>query len=190
MLLVWNDLHEQLAFAYWALRDYNDTVLIEWNKVKLDRKKRELIITHIKDLPQTTKDLAPEIYADISWLIAEINALAESRNDAAHAPLIFIEPSDALAIFGSEGGVVPLTSFDNNRAQNLKLKPKLLDEYRWYRDSLTILRDYSILIGAGLTDDNAAWPNKPAWPNPKPKNKRANRRRRPHPKSHGHLPQS
>ena len=183
-LLVWNDLHEMLAFIYWVLSDYKDEVLTDWNSKILDRDKRGLLLVAAKKMKVVPH--AEHLRKDIKWLVKRTNSLAHARNNTAHTTLIFIKPSDALALFGGEGGVVPLTSFNNVRAQNLKPKSGLLQEYRWYRDSLTVLRDYASAIGAGLSNEHAPWPDRPVWPIPRPKNRSQGQLRQPRSKSRPH----
>lgn len=175
-VLVWNDLHEMLAFIYWVFQHYDDKVLSAWNAARLDQNKRKPLVTAIAKMRTTSK--AEYIRDDLRWLVEQIDDVAEIRNDTVHAPLIFIEPTDAWALFGRNGGVTPLTTFDNRRAQNLGAKPELLEEFRWYRDGFTVLRDYALAIGAGLSNDDAPWPDRPACPKPKSRKRTSPRRAR------------
>jgi hypothetical protein len=59
VLLLWNDLHEQLAVIFWTLNSYNDSVIPKWNAAHLDRKKRDLIREWIRAVPPQHRVLFP-----------------------------------------------------------------------------------------------------------------------------------
>src|SRR6266478_4506849 len=134
-VLAWNDLHETLAVLYWTLCQFDDKVLEEWNVAKFDDKKRALIIRWIKNTPAQSKALMPNLYADLEWLMGQIDSLAEPRNNTAHSPLTFI--SDTFVVNpqlfkGFKFGVAPNTTWGNSRAKRL-LGKDLLAEFRKYR---------------------------------------------------------
>jgi hypothetical protein len=164
LIFAWNDLHEQLAAIYLTLAGYSDEAAAKWNKPKVDKEKRDLIRKWVNALPPAHNNMAVDMWDDVIWLVATIEALAEYRNDAAHAPMT-IEPESFLARRENfTAGVVSNTARSNRRALNL-IRKDLLAEFRWQRDVFTKLRDYALNIERALMDEHTPWPNRPAWPN-------------------------
>jgi hypothetical protein len=163
LVLAWNDLHEILVVLYWTLLGFDDKTFDEWDAAKFDHKKRALISKWIKSLPAKSKALAPDLYADLEWLVAQINILAEPRNDTAHSPLTIIQDTPFLNRHHFKTGVTPNTTWGNSRAKRLFGKD-LLVEFRTYRNSASKLADYARTMERSLADEHTPWPARPILP--------------------------
>jgi hypothetical protein len=163
LIFAWNDLHEQLASIYWTLADYADDAVAAWNKPKADKHKRDLIRGLVNALPHAHRPEATDMWLDVIWLVDTVDAFADFRNDAAHAP-VTIEPETFLATRDNfTAGVISNNAWRNRRAGNL-IRKNLLAEFRWQRNVATKLRDYALNIERALSDEHTPWPSRPKWP--------------------------
>jgi hypothetical protein len=164
LIFMWNDLHEQLASIYWTLRGYTDDAVVEWNNTPpVDRRKRDLIRKWVNELPPVHRSMAVDMWNDVFWLLDQIDLLAESRNDAAHAPVTIEQESFLARRDNFTAGVISNHAWGNRRALNL-IRKDLLAEFRWQRSVATKLRDYALNIERALSDEHTPWPNRPEWP--------------------------
>jgi hypothetical protein len=162
LIFAWNDLHERLAAIYWTLSDYSDDAVAEWNKLKVDKHKRDLIRQWVNALPPAHRNMAADMWDDVVWLVDTIDTLTDFRNDAAHAPLT-IEPESFLARRDNfTAGVIANNAWGNQRALNL-IRKDLLAEFRWQRNVAIKLRDYALNVERALSDEHTPWPNRPEW---------------------------
>jgi hypothetical protein len=112
----------------------------------------------------------PRIYNDIKWILGEMQSLAGRRNNAVHAPLIFVNDMDRKTL-----DIMPNYFFGNPRATELKDK-NLLREFWWYKDHLARLAQFAERLHYAFTyAPDFAWPDRPELPSvghyqsPKPK---------------------
>lgn len=100
----------------------------------------------------------PKIYQDIDWLMQQLNALAGKRNDAIHAPLIFVNDADTRTI-----EIMPNYFFGNPRATQLANK-HLVEEFWWYKDHLGRLAEFAERLHYAFTFSEFPWPDRPQLP--------------------------
>jgi hypothetical protein len=160
VVLAWNDLHETLVVLFWTLRGFDDKTFDEWDAAKFDHKKRSLISKWIKGVPAKSRMLAPDLYADLEWLMKQIDCLAEPRNDSAHTPLTIIQDMLFLNPMRFTVGVAPNTTWGNSRAKRLFGKD-LLADFRKYRNFASKLADFARTIERSLVDEHTPWPERP-----------------------------
>jgi hypothetical protein len=163
LVLAWNDLHEILVVLFWTLRGFDSKTFDEWDAAKFDHKKRSLISKWVKGVPAKSRMLAPDLYADLEWLIKQIGCLAEWRNDSAHTPLTIIQDMPFLKPKRFTVGVAPNTTWGNLRAKQLFGKD-LLADFRKYRNFASKLADFARTIERSLVDEHTTWPARPLLP--------------------------
>ena len=163
----WNRLHEALGEVFGCVlsKDARDDFTIRpafaaWHALTNERAQRDMLAAAIKSRSVVLMISKPPL-AEIDWVLEKLNKLAGRRNDAIHAPLAFVNQvgPDELGV-----EILPLYFFGNQRAASLRGKA-LLEEFRWCRDHLERLADYSeCLIFAMKFVGQYTLPEKPELP--------------------------
>ena len=156
LTLAWNDLHETLAMLFCTVMGggWVGHYLAIWHAIKVDRAQRDILMAVLKSKRTPGLSLGrPEVYEHAKWICDRANEIEDSyRNNAIHAPL-----------WGTKNSIVPLTGLGHKRAANLADK-NFLSEFRWYRDAISVLRNFAMEIDSALQDYKKPWPEKPDWP--------------------------
>jgi hypothetical protein len=158
----WNRLQASFADLF-ALAVGNDRVgFAIWHAVKSDLTQRDMLMAASE---QSYKDKdPPRAFDDIKWLIDRTSKLINPRNDAIHAPLVFVNES-----LGNIS-LMPLYFLGSPRAKNLADKD-LLKEIAWCRAYTHLLAEFaenlmfSIKFYPALKpEERPAWPDRPPLP--------------------------
>jgi hypothetical protein len=162
--LAWNDLQEGLGdlFAAIALGAEDLQMTAIWQSAKADRAKRDMLKAAAAEMSFETVRRHPKLEDDISWILARMEGLENSRNNAIHSPLISRD-GPIWAAFEKEPGVQPNDATGNTRALQLQGKD-LLREFRNCRDLALVLGDYVGAITDALWSKRTAWPERPSLP--------------------------
>ena len=163
LIYEWNRLQEALGelFAAIVTPKHHTLGVSIWHSSRSDRAQRDMLSAARVSL---AKKLEAKAADDIKWLLDRVIELADKRNDAIHAPLVFVFESDALRL-------VPLSFLGNPRAAKLDNK-NLLEEYNWYRDQASTLAWFAENIRYAITvPEQFAWPDRPDLPTRSPKRK-------------------
>jgi hypothetical protein len=157
----WNRLQEALAELFATIVTPNNVRVgfAIWHELTNERAQRDILRAAI-DARQLLETPKPRAYDDIAWILKQLDALAGRRNDAVHAPLVFINS------FGAEEQIeiLPMHFFGNPRAKQLKDK-SLLEEFRWYRDHLARLAEFAENLQFGIKFPvDYTWPDRPQLP--------------------------
>lgn len=167
--LAWNDLHEHLGRLYGIVltRGVRTAQLEEWQRSRVDSEKRKWLGKAVDEMGREPPGWTEELRVYVPWLLSEIGAIEDRRNNAVHVPLQLVADVDALSIqdrahFLKVGEVRAHTWAHNRRAQKIAEK-ELLAEYRACRDAAVDVRDYVRLIGNCVEQrrrqqQNVAWP--------------------------------
>jgi len=158
----WNRLQAALAelFTDIVSPDNRTVPFAIWHSQTNERAQREMLRAALDAAHAAT---ASRAHKDIIWLLNKVDALAGKRNDALHCPLVFIRTLDAR---GENEGIEisPMDFFGNPRAKTLRDKP-LLEEFKWYRDHLSRLAQFSEALHYAITFLNDyTWPDRPELP--------------------------
>jgi hypothetical protein len=172
LALAWNDLQESLAGLFWTtmLNDgppqAGDTVdyrpLRIWQAVKSDRYQKDMLRAVIEHSKIDWK--RPKFVDDAKWLLKEAINLENSRNDAIHSPLFYVDRS----LYGlSHPGkkIAPAAWLFNPRAVSLAKRVDLLAEFRYCRDAAMALSDFARELDSALVNPGRPWPDRPRLPN-------------------------
>ncbi len=164
--LVWNELHERLAFVFSSV--LQDVPMARsfaiWNSSNFDRGRRQILKDATTILSDTELATYPLIAEEIKWLCDRSENFENIRNDAIHSPLlsgILLDEDDNK---GPYPQVFPNTLSQNKRASRLYGKELLL-EFEWCYDSIIILRDYAGNLYLAMLDEPFPWPDRPELPN-------------------------
>ena len=186
-VLAWNSLHEKLGLLFVVLLQAHrpltagDRLPEEddhhlrrwagvWSSAAYDRPKRAMLKALMNPIIAADFNQFPKLLDDVSWILSEADKIEEIRNNAVHAPLIWVGDHPALAELVSqlESDVIPNLILANKRAL-LVSRPGMrggpIKEYRWGRDASLVLRDFTVRIGQAMTDDGFPWPDRPRLPN-------------------------
>jgi hypothetical protein len=164
----WNDLHERLAGLYVLLTAHTGSTphdpgngpagdraelrrlaFSKWYAVRSDWQQRRMLRDRIEAGLGLDRRSPSPIESDILWLLDAVDALANDRNDAIHAPV-------SLCIDTREGGsaeVGPAYWNGNPRAKRL-VGRKLLDEFDRCRATAILLSDFTAFIEGALQFPN------------------------------------
>jgi hypothetical protein len=134
----WNRLHENLCELFGDFGRHRGTAFAVWHSTPSDRTQREMLKAAIA-ADDSSEHLRSKFRDDVLWLLEKMDRLAARRNDAIHAPLIFVNHS---ATGGFEVHIEPNDDSGNPRALQLLGKP-LLPEFKWYRDHLGRLASFA-----------------------------------------------
>jgi hypothetical protein len=130
-----------------------------WHSTDNERTLRNMLQAAVKAANIEAK-IKPRAFADISWLILEVNKkLAGRRNSAIHAPLVMLNSTSA----DDPVEIIPMYFFGHPRAMELKDK-SLLDEFKWYRDHLEKLADFGENLHFAMIFSDFSWPDRPQLP--------------------------
>jgi len=176
LALSWNDLQESLAGLFWtsmltAPPQAGDvvryTALRVWHAVKSDRSQRDMLKASINH--QTVDWGRPKFVEDANWLLARVESLETTRNDAIHSPLFHTERSLYGTAFGASSPdekIAPAAWLFNPRATSLARRGHLLNELRYCRDYAIKLSDFARAIDSALVNRGTAkvWPDRPSIP--------------------------
>lgn len=189
-VLAWNDLHEKLGLLFIAIlvveqrgsrADVDDHMAMErwsglWSAPTFDRPKRDLLRALLNPFIEDDFRHRPRFVEDISWILDKAIALEGLRNDAVHAPLMWIGKIPLIRMLGGHGelDVIPNVALGNQRAVSLAKKGQreLAKEFRWGRDTVAALRDFTVALRAAVAFEHNPWPRRPSLPDRKPKRKR------------------
>jgi len=155
----WNQLHEELAKLFCVTAALEESTGIAlWHALRSDRSQRDLLNAALdaagRDARWSTR--FPAATDDIRWLLKQVNALAERRNDAVHAPCSVItgELKQEIAAISHSG---------NPRARNLRDKD-IPAEFAWYEQTADVLRQHARELQAALASARDPWPERPPLP--------------------------
>jgi hypothetical protein len=167
ILFEWNGLHEGLCQIFADFSSKREVAYAIWHSTPNDRAQREMLRCAINAV-KSDDPCMPALCEGSLWVLDRMEALAGRRNDAIHAPLVFVN------LDGVQGGlkleIEPFSFSGNPRARNLNLPDDaaLKEEFMWYRDHLEkISRFVSDLHWAWLASDHEKpfpWPHKPQLP--------------------------
>jgi len=156
----WNHLHEELGKLFCSVSSLElHHGMTIWHKLKSDRSQRDILRGAISARQQEedwTKN-RPNVAEAIIDLLNDVNALAERRNNAIHAPC-------SVAIHGNSKDfeIVPVTFFGNDKAKRLFGKD-ILEEFRWYERSANALKMYTTSCRLAVDAQHTS-PKKPRMP--------------------------
>jgi hypothetical protein len=163
LVFSWNHLHESLAQLFCALAPVHceNTMLGAWHATDSDSMQRRMLSGAVKgSLPAVLSDAQK---SSVEWLLAETTKLSDARNNAVHAPLVFITSPDV----GTR--IAPFSQHGNPRAKRLEqAKKDLMHEIVSCRETADVLRSFALKAMVHLRrSENAErppWPDKPALP--------------------------
>jgi hypothetical protein len=160
----WNRLHENLCALFGDFGQHRGTAFAVWHSTSNERAQREMLRGAVA-ADDSSEQVRSTFRANVSWLLDQMDRIAGRRNDAIHAPLIFVNHS---ATGGFEVHIEPDDDSGNPRALELLGKP-LLPEFSWYRDHLSRLGSFAGDLHYALRwHDHPAgpfpWPDKPDLP--------------------------
>lgn len=212
LILAWNGLHEKLGLLFVLLVQFgrpndpadlfpeNDDPHIArwaglWSSAQFDRPKRAMLQALLNPILKTDLQAFPKLIEDMTWILKEADKLEDIRNNAVHAPLVWLGDHPALSyiIEKHKIDVIPDVTLANKRAMNVAAKAAnkgLLREYRWARSACLILRDFTAQIGGALSVEGATWPRRPSLPNRGDRKKSRPAKRPGQTQGHQHPPRS
>lgn len=158
LILAWNDLHETLGQLFWLATGTETVVAISiWHELKSDRTQRDVLRQAAK-VGFTQSIRLDEAREKTLWLLDQIHILSNRRNDAIHAPLMFITNEFGTSISAN-------VSWMNPKALRLSTKD-VAKELIWYRETAEVLSDFGYDLCTGLAWPEANWPlpDKPLLP--------------------------
>jgi hypothetical protein len=149
LALAWNDLHLALEMLFCTAMGggFINPVLAIWNALKSDRSQREILLAAVKSTP--INGGPAKLAEEIEWICRRVDVLEDARNDALHSPLWGSPRGPGLPV------VSPVVGLGHARASKL-LGKNLLDEFRWCRQSSTLLRDYVTELDFAVCRGSAA----------------------------------
>jgi hypothetical protein len=127
----WNRLQEALGELFADAIHNNRQGFAIWYSTPNDRAQREMLRAAVDMGFPITDTVNPPRERVILWLLGEIEKVADRRDDAIHAPLVFVNTSDGIDLS-------PMYWLGNPRARKLRDKD-LLTEFKWYRSSAAAL---------------------------------------------------
>lgn len=134
----WNYLHLKLGQLYVVIADgTREDLLRDWYSDKVDTNQRKRIRKAVESSPEDRwLPRLPEVRADLLWLVDQVDAMAEPRNNAIHAP--------CCSATGAEGTVMIASFFTGHpRAKNLQ-GVNLLEEFEWLERRTEALSYYTM----------------------------------------------
>jgi hypothetical protein len=167
ILFEWNSLHEGLCqiFADLVTPANREIAYAIWHSTPSDRAQRDMLSSSLKAFKPT--DLRTrKLCEGTSSVLGKMQALAGRRNDAIHAPLMFV------SLDGKDGLKLEIEALSLSRNPRGKDFPayqdELQEEFMWYRDHLERLSRYATALHAAWTYHDTAvsfpWPDKPQLP--------------------------
>ena len=156
LIYEWNRLQEALGELFTAIvtPKHHSLGVGIWHSITSDRAQREMLAAANSTLRKKQgAKVADDTKAadDIKWLLNRVTELADKRNDAVHAPLVFVAESGALQL-------MPLFFLGNPRAAKLENK-NLLQEFAWYRGHASALASFAENVRYAITrPEHFGWP--------------------------------
>lgn len=158
VLYSWNWLHESLGALFEAVvrAGHGPVARAIWQSSNSDRAQRAMLLA--ASVAAQSHTLTKPQGEDIKWLYDMCDKLAQARNDAIHAPMFFSTSHEGTA-------VIPHDHQGNKRAKGLASR-NLLNEFRWCRETASVLTDFSYRAAASLNHaERIPWPDRPPMPN-------------------------
>jgi hypothetical protein len=168
----WNHMQEQLGLLFCEVSGLDaSTGMSIWHALKSDRSQRDLLEAANVAASATEYWITnlPKAKDDIEWLLSKVNALADKRNNAIHAPIF--------APIGAEPEIKPLTFFGNPNAKKLVGKD-IFREFQWYENYFNAVTRFAASITMALGSHQnpvgspMSWPDRPDLPTVGQKNSR------------------
>lgn len=156
----WNRMHDKLGAIYSQIVSphYTYVSLKIWHSVPSDRMQRELLRIAYSTKGALNEGKFPQAEESLKWLTAEIQKLADRRNNAIHSPFnVGVLPYENFEI-----SVYPDIFHENPRAARLS-GSDILSELRFYRECSEILLQYTTEIYYAFYL-GGSWPQKPKMP--------------------------
>jgi hypothetical protein len=165
--LAWNDLYEALAMLFatlqgggWVHKHY-----AIWHSQTMDRAKRELLKGAIAYLTQDEEARFPRMAEAVKWIADTTEKLEDARNNTIHLPLFFVSNTGLGAAARAMGMPEVLPQMVQGHPRALRMAEKdLLAEFRWCRQSILVVRDFTRHLGRALSASHAPWPDIPKLP--------------------------
>jgi hypothetical protein len=155
----WNRLHEALGELFAdAMGADTYTALSAWHAVRSDLTQRHMLKAAAAHRAERSTPDNALLWRALVSLVDEVNKLSDKRNNAIHAPLVFVTDITAGAV-----EVEPLVFFGNEKAAKLGSRD-LLPEFQWYRRSAEVLAIYAHVLHYAINDPNYKLPPKPILP--------------------------
>ena len=152
-VLAWNDLHRWLGCLLESVLfpRQSNPMRVLWNSATQDRAARQMLRAAVSYRYPANSSVKHD---PIMWLIGQVDALEDIRNDIIHTALMR----------NRQGGVV-VSSTETKRAAKLASKSDLLGEIHWCCDTTIALRNYALAIDRGLESVHGTLPRIPSLPN-------------------------
>lgn len=149
----WNYLHERLGELFATLTRADRSIsLAVWHSSDSDRTQRNMFRAAVVAIKERGWP-ANFSRADLIWLVDRADEIAESRNNAVHAPCAFSLNEREMS-----------ASSGHSRARKLAGK-KLLGEFAWCERYTEILSNFVQRIDSSITfPERVSWPDKPLLP--------------------------
>jgi hypothetical protein len=155
----WNRLHEALGELFAdAMGADTYTALSAWHAVRSDLTQRHMLKAAAAHRAERSPPENTSLWLALVDLVDAVNKLSDKRNNAIHAPLVFVTDIDGGAV-----EVRPLEFFGNEKARKLANRD-LLPEFQWYRRSGAVLANYANMLHYAFNDPNHQLPPKPILP--------------------------
>jgi hypothetical protein len=162
LALEWNYLHELLSFVFGmcVTGTVGGACAAIWHSTANDRAQREMLRAVARQ-PGTKRDKFLEPYRDdVLWLLKEMDALADQRNNAIHSPFMIHIGNDGQESYR------PMEFLGNRRAKRLNEKPDILAEIAWCKERATVLGDFVAQMMNCMTNGGPP-PARPRLPQPR-----------------------
>jgi len=171
LTLAWNDLQLTFSALFCGVMGGKDLGLFlgVWGCIKSDRHQRDALLeaTRLYKPLDEFDRRATTFYEEIKWVVDNANRLEDTRNDVLHSPLWGVRAENKIV-------VNPLATLGNKRARKLRDK-NLLEEFRHFRDTASVLRNYGSHLEMVLSC-GTPWRGRPKLPTLELTKKRSRRR--------------
>ena len=155
----WNRLHEALGELFAdAMGADTYTALSAWHAVRSDLTQRQMLKAAAAHRAERSEPEIAPLWRALVDLVDKVNKLSDKRNDAIHAPFVFV-----IDMGRDVMSVQPLDFLGNKRAGKLANR-ELLTEFQWYRRSGSVLAKYANVLHYAFNDPNYQLPQKPILP--------------------------
>lgn len=160
----WNHMQEQLGLLFCMVTSLDDSMGMGiWHALKSDRSQRDLLRAAIAAVSadEAWNHEFPAAKDDIIWLLNKVDALAEGRNGAIHAPIY--------SVIGGDAELRPYTFHGNPNAAKLVGKD-IFTEFDWYERYFNVIKSFAAQMTTALMDrcrPKSAWmpwPDRPQLP--------------------------
>ena len=166
LLLSWNSLHEETGHLFGNILSGNKglVAMAAWHVLKNDALQRDMLKSVCEAAPHTMFGVTKREGGfarrdDILWLVDEVNKLRSIRDDAIHAPLLFV-------ISPKRTYIAPAEWRGNKRAVSLA-KRDMMRAFLYCDQRANALRDYASQMHRALSrPEQVPWPGRPAPINP------------------------